>query len=215
VADSIPPRPSRATFIDGFDRPDTEAGLGEGWDMRRPDKRTFPPPPASDGFLEDGRYTYAGASAVYAVRQFRGTVRGMGAIGRFRSIRFGAETALAMAITPNDKLTDDMLLFTAKRSGWDLVVRRAGGAYEPVAEGQFEPKLDLNRDYQFGFEATGDTVTVTVPGSEVTEAVATAGLLGNRGFWQEYPTRRPAGDVFDFDTVWALEDGLPVFMVGS
>jgi hypothetical protein len=183
--------------------------------MRRSAKNAFPPAPASDGFLADGHYTYAGASAVYAVRQFRGTVRGVGAIGRFRSVRFGAETALAMAITPNDKLTDDMLLFTAKRSGWDLVVRRAGGAYEPVAEGQFTPKLALNRNYQFDFEATGDTVTVTVPGSEVTKTVATAGLLGDRGFWEEYPTRIPAGDVFDFDTVWALEDGLPEFMVGG
>jgi len=180
-----PPRPTQATFVDDFNRPDTKLGLGDGWDMRRPNKKALPPLPATDGFLEGGHYTYAGASGVYAVRKFGGPVRSMGAIGRFRSIRFGAESALAMAITPNDQLTADMLLFTAKRSGWNLIVRRAGGAYEAVAEGQFSPKLDLNRDYQFDFEATENTVTVRVPGDEETRDVSTAGLLGDRAFWQE------------------------------
>lgn len=208
-------QPSLASFVDYFDRPNTKHGLGDGWDLRNPVQGTFPPPPATDGFVDDGRYTYAGTSGVHAVRRFRGTIRSMGTVGRFRSIRFGAETALAMGITPNEHLTADMLFLAAKRSDWTLIARRADGPYERIAAGRFSPKLDLNRDYRFELETTDNTVTVRVPGSEETASVSTAGLLGDLAFWQEYPTRTPAGMVFDFDTVWALEDGQQVLPVSG
>jgi hypothetical protein len=56
-------------------------------------------------------------------------------------------------------------------------------------------------------EATEDTVTVRVPGSEVTKNLSTAGLIGDRAFWEEYVDPVPAGVVFDFDAVWAAEEG--------
>jgi hypothetical protein len=137
-------------------------------------------------------------------------VQRVGTAGRWRRIGRGTETTLAMAITPNDQIVTDMVHFAANRSVWDMTVRRANGAFEPVASGRFTPILELDREYQFEFEATDNTVTVRVPGTEVTKSVVTAGLLGDRAFWQERPTRSPAGNVFDFDTVWAVEAGQPV-----
>jgi hypothetical protein len=189
-------------FLDNFERPNTVRGLGEGWDMRTY-VDSFPMPSATDGFIRDGKYSYAGRSVVYAARQFRGTVRRMGTIGSWKQTSEGGETTLAMAITPNTQLITDMVHFTANRSSWQLTVRRGGGAFEPVASGRFSPVLVLDRQYEFELEATDNTVTVRFPGSEVTKDVSTAGLLGDRAFWEEYIKPAPAGVVFDFDTVWA------------
>jgi hypothetical protein len=190
-------------FVDTFDRPNTVLGLGEGWDMRGAYAGRFPLPAATDGFIKDGNYTYAGDSAVYAVRHLRGTIQSMSAVGSFRQTGSGAETTLAMAITANDLLVTDMVHFVATRSVWNLTVRRAGGAFEPVANGQFSPVLKLDRQYKFELEATDSTVTVRVPDAEVTKNVSTSGLLGDRAFWEEYPTSNPVGVVFDFDSVSA------------
>jgi hypothetical protein len=208
-----PVQPSQASFIDIFNRPDTELGLGEGWDMRGPFNKTPPQPPATDGFIKDGHFTYAGTSVVYAVRQFRGTVRSIGTVGRFRKTGVGAETTMSMAIVPNDQLNTDMVHFAASRTEWVMEVRRAHGRFRLVAKGQFSPILELDRNYQFEFEATDHTLTAKIPGAEVTRNVSTDGLLGDRAFWQEYPTRTPVGVVFDFDAVWAVEDGQPLFPV--
>jgi hypothetical protein len=158
---------------------------------------------------------FDGDSNVYGVRQFRSTVQRMGTVGRWRKTGDGAETTLAMAITANDQLISDMVHFTANRSDWELTVSREGGSFEPVARGRFSPMLMLDSDYQFEFEATDDTVTVRVPGTEVTINVSTVGLLGDRAFWEEYPSGTPAGVVFDFDTVWAAEDGQTLFPVSE
>jgi hypothetical protein len=207
-----PQLPSQGSFVDLFDRPDTALGLGEGWDMRGDDNGSTMPA-ATDGFIRDGHYTYAGASVVYAARQFRGSVRGMGTVGRFRKIGAGPETSLSMATSPNGELTTDMVQFTANPLGWELRLRRANAGLEPVMKGKFLPNLKLDVDYQFEFEVTDDTVTVRIPGAEVTRNSSTAGLLGDRAFWQEYVRGPPAGVVFDFDSVWAVEDGLPLFPV--
>lgn len=205
----------QASFVDTFDRPDTVLGLGEGWDLRGPYADGFPLPAATDGFISNGSYTYAGDSIVYAVRQFSSTVQRMGTVGRWRKTGDGAETTLAMAITANDQLITDVVHFTANRSDWELTVSRGSGSFEPVARGLFSPMLTLDSDYQFEFEATDDTLTVRVPGNEVTINVSTDGLLGDRAFWEEYPSGTPAGVVFDFDTVWAAEDGQTLFPVSE
>lgn len=192
------PSPIQASFVDTFDRPDTELGLGEGWDMRTY-VDSFPMPAATEGFIRNGGYTYAGDSVVNAARQFRATVRRMGTVGRFRQAREGNETTLAMAITANDRIITHMVHFAANRGTWELTVRR-GGAFEPVAKGQFTPALELDRDYEFEIEATDTAVTVRVPGDEVTENVSTVRLLSDRAFWEEYAKPAPAGVVFDFDT---------------
>jgi hypothetical protein len=192
--------PIEASFVDTFDRPDGE--LGEGWDLRTYID-SFPMPPASDGFIRGGAYTYAGNQVVYAARQFPGTVRRMGTIGRWRQIRgAGEETGIAMAISPNDQLITHMVHFAATRSVWNLTVRRGAG-FEPVAEGKFTPTLELGRDYEFEISATDTAVTVRVPGDEVTTDVPVADLLGDRAFWEEYAKPTPASTTFDFDTVWA------------
>lgn len=204
-----------ASWFDLFDRPNTTAGLGDGWDMYAGYVDRFPMPPATDGYLRDGAFTYAGDDTVYAARQFRGAVRSMGTTGRWRQIRDGsADTTIAMAISPDDRLVMDMVHFAANRSTWELTVRR-GGPFEPVAEGTFSPPLTVGRDYTFAITATDDAVTVTVPGSEpATYPVDTTGLLGDRAFWEEYIKPPPASTAFDFDTMWAVEDGQPLQTVG-
>lgn len=203
--------PLQASWLDDFNRPDTP-GLGEGWDMRGRNQ-IGGLPPATDGFIKDGHYTYAGDSIVYAVRQFGARVRSVGTVGRWVQNRPGGETTLAMAITSNDQIIADMVHFTATRQEWGMSVKRGGGRLEYMATGKFTPPLELDRDYRFVIEATATSVTVSVPGAEVTKPVDTAGLLGDRTFWEEFakPEELPAGVVFDFDTVWAVEDGQPVF----
>ena len=53
--------------------------------------------------------------------------------------------------------------------------------------------LTLDSYYQFELEATNDTLTVRVPGNDVTIKVSTYGLLGERAFWEESPVRTPPG----------------------
>jgi hypothetical protein len=171
-------------------------------------------PAATDGFIKDGHYTYAGASSVYAMRQFRGTVRGMGAMGHFRKIDPGlVQSGLTMNIVLSDRKDANTVVLFVARTGWNIRLRQLGTPFKTLAQGQFSPILELDRDYRFEFEATDDTVTVRVPGSEVTKNVSTVGLLGDRASWQEYPLRTPPAQVFDFDTVWAVEDGQPLLPI--
>jgi hypothetical protein len=208
---------SMASFVDDFDRPDTELGLGEGWDMRGVTPRGYPISTATDGFIRGGRYTYDGTSGVYAARQLRGTVRGIGTVGRFRTTGDGdaGETSLGMGISANDELTADAIVFSANRSGWQLRLLRAHVFQPVVMQDQFAEKLELNTDYRFEFEVAGDNITVQVPGSVVSRNAPTPGLLGDRSFWLEYVKKPPADKVFDFDSVWAVEDGQPLFPVGG
>jgi hypothetical protein len=213
----VPPAPAPlASFVDNFDRPDTSLGLGEGWDMRGDPPVIHPPsdalPPATDGYIKNGRFTYNGVDPVYAVRTFQGTVQGVGARGSFRRIGGGyVHSAMSMAISANDQLVSDLLTFGATREGWSVKMRRANGPFVLVAQGAFSPVLELDRDYQFELSATDNAVTVRVPGSdEVTKKLSTRGLLGNIVNFQEHPVRKPASDVFDFDAVWAIEAGQPL-----
>lgn len=209
-----PQLPVEASFVDTFDRPDTQSGLGEGWEMRgeRVDSTVEA---ATDGFIRDGHYTYAGDRVALAERLLRGTVHGVGTVGRFRRSRPGGEeTSFAMGIATNDKHTD-VVLFTAKRTGWTLRMERDGKGLQPIMRGTFSPELAVDVDYQFEFNITGDTIRVRVPGSEVTRELPIADVLGSRVFWQEYVAKPPASIVFDFDTVWAVEDGQPLVSVSQ
>jgi hypothetical protein len=191
-----------ALWSDTFDRPDTQSGLGEGWDMRAGYVDRYPMPAATDGYLRDGVFTYAGDDTVYATRRFPNPVQEIGTTGRWRKARDGAETTIAMAISSNDKLVNDMVHFAANRSTWELTVRR-GGPFEPVAKGRFDPPLSMDRDYTFAMRATPTDITVEIPGADpITTPVDTAGLTGEWVFWEEYIKPPPAGTVFDFDTVW-------------
>jgi hypothetical protein len=212
-----PPLPAPlASFVDNFDRPDTTLGLGEGWDLRGDPPLNHPPsealPPATDGYIKNGRFTYNGVDAVYAVRKFQGPVQGIGARGSFRRIGGGyVHSAMSMAISANDQLVSDLLTFGATREGWSVKMRRANGPFTLVAQGSFSPVLAFDQDYQFELNATDKTVTVRVPGSdEVTKELSTQGLLGNIVNFQEHPVRKPASDVFDFDDVWVIEAGQPL-----
>ncbi|OKH74708.1 hypothetical protein EB72_15475 [Mycobacterium sp. SWH-M1] len=200
---SSQPQQTQLPFNDDFTRPDTNSGLGEGWDMRGPYVDKFPLPPAQDGFLRDDAFTYAGNAVVYATKEFDRPVHRMRAEGRWRSLRRpGAETTLAMAISANDKLVSDMIHFVANRSVWKLTVRR-GADFLPVAEGRFSPILKVGEKYAFEIEAEDREVTVRVPGHVQKTVVDVSSLIGPYVFWEEYPMKTPAGTVFDFDSVAA------------
>ncbi len=192
-------------FVDDFNRPDTVTGLGEGWDMRGAYRREYTLPPASDGFIKDGKYTYAGDSIVYAVRQFPEIMRSAGTEGMWTKVRDGATTTIGVVLTANDRIISDMVHFTANREKWSLSTRRDSGEFIYIARGNFYPPLELDRSYRFEIRATDDSVVVDVPGHTETVMVSTAGLLGDRVFWEEYFAREsgPAGTVFNFDKVWA------------
>lgn len=118
---------------------------------------------------------------------------------------------MAMNISANDRLITDILHFAANRSEWQLSIRRSGGAFSTVAKGSYSSKLRLDQDYQFEVEASDAAVTVRVPGREIRTEISTLGVLGDKAYWQEYPTTWPknvdTGVVFEFDAVWAIEEG--------
>jgi len=203
--------PATASFIDEFERANTTSGLGDGWDMRgAPTDDDSPPPPATDGYIKDDHFTYAGTSDVYAIRQLRAAVTLIGAEGQFRrSKAAGGVTAISMGTAGDGNLETDLVMFSASRTFRDLKVKLAKGGLETIATGQFAPPLGLDRNYQFTLQRAGNTVSVTGPGINVTKSLAAPIALGTYGFWREYPSRTPAGEFFDYDKVWAVEDGQP------
>lgn len=215
-APTLPPLEG-VTFFDNFDRADTTLGLGANsqglvYDMRGAYVSGFPLPAATDGFIRSGAYTYAGQGVVYAALSLRGTVRRIGAYGRWRKISDGGpnETTIALGIAPNDLYITDIVHFTASRGLWDLTTRTAGGDFVSVANGEFSPMLEVGKDYRFEVTVTDLEVIIAVPGAEVVAVTpAAGGLLGRYAFWEEYPNQPPSGTVFDFDAIWATEDGLP------
>ncbi len=119
-----------------------------------------------------------------------------------------------MNIFTGDPHDTNTVVFFATRTDWSIKVRQLGRPFNTLAHGAFSPNLEFDRDYLFEFSVTDDAVTVSVPGAEnVTKKVSTAEMLGNQASWQEYPVRPPAAQVFDFDKVWAIEEGQPLFPV--
>lgn len=205
----------QASFVETFDNPHTKFGLGEGWETRKRTGSAAPiesvlPLPANDA-AEPGSTEDDSSSTFYASRAFTQTVLGVGAKGSWSRVGRGRETTLTMAISANERLTTDMIHLAANRSVWKLTVRRADGVFEPVASGHFSPLLQLDRDYMFEIAATEETLTVRLPGTEVSKNVPTGGLRGRYAYWEDYTQSLPVGVAFKFNTVWAVEDGVPVF----
>lgn len=201
----------QASFVETLDRRDTKFGKGEGWETRKrpesdtPIERLQPLPAAEPASTEDNSN-----STFYASRAFSQTVLGVGAKGSWSRVGRGQETTLTMAISANERLTTDMIHLAANRSVWKLTVRRADGVFAPVASGHFLPLLEQDRDYTFEIAATEETLTVRLPGTEVSKNVPTDGLLGRYAYWEDYSESLPVGVAFKFDTLWAVEDGVPV-----
>jgi hypothetical protein len=205
--DSIP---IEASFIDDFDRPDTTGQLDNGWQLRGAPIGDSPLPPATDGYLRDGHFTYDGKSDVMALRQFRAPVRTIGAEGTFRrSNDANSDTSMAIGMAGDVNVADNVVLLVADRTTWQVKSRLANGRFKTVATGGFAPPLERDRPYRFALSCTGDHVSVAGPGLSISKPLVVPIPLGAFGFWREYPTRTPAGEVFDFDKVWALEDGQP------
>ncbi|WP_155924980.1 hypothetical protein [Mycolicibacterium sp. CBMA 234] len=202
--------PTQASFIDEFDRPDTTSGLGDGWDMRGMPQNGQPLLPAADGYIKDGHFTYAGKSDAIAVRQFRSPVTSIGAEGQFRRINpANTDTTMMLGTGGDNNLETNVVVFLANRSSWELRSRLVSGTLKTVASGTFAHMLELGHVYQFVLSCTGDRVGVTGPGLTISKPLPIPISTGAFGFWRESPNRIPAGEVFDFDKVWALEDGQP------
>lgn len=212
-ASAAPSSPAFASFVDNFDRPDTALGLGDGWDMRSAPANGYPLPPATDGFIKDNYFTYAGKDDVHAIRAFRGTLKSVGAVGRFRTPGLGGLTLFSMGTAATSDLSVNVVSFISSRTFWVLKMRAANGDDQTVTQGKYAFPLEPNHDYQFELSTDGATATIKGPGLEVTKNLITPIPPGLFGYWRLFPTRAPLGDYFDFKTVWAVEDGqelLPV-----
>lgn len=210
-----PAKPLEASWVETFDRPDTEPGVVDGFEVVQ---RLYEPRlPATDGFIRDGAFTYRGEDqVVYAVREFPGTVRSVGAEGSWRQEREGTtDTVIALVISGNDRLITDMLHFVVDRKTWSLTVRRKNGEFEPVVHGAFPVPLKVGEPYRFRLEATDKTATVSVPGKTLAVDIDTAGVLGPFAFWEQFakPEQFPVSTVFDYHTVWATAEGQPLLPV--
>lgn len=222
-APSIVPSPPAplgpgASFIDDFERADTSAGLGEGWDLRGQYVNSYPLPPATDGFIRGGRYTSRGDGVVIAAREFKGEVVRIGGRGKWERVGSGPETTPVLGISPDDHLMSNMVHFAISRNWWSLSVRRKDGAIRRVAGGDFWPPLEFDREYSFEISLVdSDHVLVKVPGGEKAVRVGLRGLTGNRAFWQLYFDKHqaPAGTIFGFDSVWIAEKGQPLAPVAN
>ena len=202
--------PSQASFVDEFNRPDTTSGLGDGWELRGMPQNGAPLLPATDGYLKNGYFTYAGKGDAIAVRQFRAPLRSIGAEGRFIRINPAKpDTTMMIGTGGDNNLETDVVVFLANRTSWELRSRLVKGTLKTVAAGNFAHPLELDRPYTFILSCTGDHATVEGPGLNISKPLSRPITPGVYGFWRESPNRIPAGEVFDFDRVWALEDGLP------
>lgn len=211
--------PNEASFVDGFDRPDTALGLDQDWDMRTAQSGEGTLRPATDGYIKDGHFTYAGKSDVIAIRQFRAPILTIGAEGQFiRRSTSTAETIMMFGTAEDNNLQKNMVVFTSSRTAWGVHLRNqvANSKLKAIASGQFARPLELGRNYTFVLSISSNNVRITGPGLDLSRPLPPTLLPNNTfGFWREYPDRPPAGGIFDFDRVWALEDGLPAEPVAT
>lgn len=214
-----PPLPPGASWVDAFDRPDTQFGLGPGWDMRGAPIGDASLPPARDGFVKSGqfaasgRYASAQDSSVYAVRTFDSTVRRVGGEVVWTRTGPGGSEMFAMAISANAALKSDVLQLTATVDRWAVTARRARGTERSVMGGKFDPPLELEKLHRFEMDAADESVTVRVPGTEKKAKTGTRGILGGQAFWQLFaaPKQVPIGEKLSINTVWVAEEGKPLF----
>ncbi|CAM5744566.1 hypothetical protein MAUB1S_02032 [Mycolicibacterium aubagnense] len=209
---------AEASFVDDFNRQDTPIGLGEGWNMRTAQSGEAALRPATDGYIKDRHFTYAGKSDVIAIRQFRAPILSIGAEGQFvRRSSSTAETIMMFGTAEDSNLQTNMVVFTSSRTAWGVHLRNqvANSKLKEIANGQFARPLELGRNYTFLLRITGSQVRITGPGLDVSRSLPTPLPVNAFGFWREYPDRPSAGGIFDFGKVWALEDGLPAQPVAT
>jgi hypothetical protein len=205
----------QASFVDNFNRPDTIAGIGDGWSMRGDVMRGDPMAPADDGFIRNGSFSYSGANTVYATREMRGLVEGIGTVGRFSPNGDGGETSIGLGISADSRFTANAIILTASRWGWQVRLRRNSEFQPVVMRGEFSPELQLDTVYEFKLAVAEDTITVQAPGIKASRRAPIDGLVGSQAFWMEYVERPPARVVFQYDAVWAAEEGQPLLPVDN
>lgn len=174
--------------------------------------------PATDGYIKDGHFTYAGKSDVIAIRQFRAPVVSIGAEGQFvRRSSSTAETIMMLGTAEDGNLQTNMVVFTSSRTAWGVHLRNqvANSKLKEIANGQFSRPLELGRNYTFLLRISDSQIRISGPGLEVTKPLPASLPANVFGFWREYPDRASAGGIFDFDKVWALEDGVPATPVAT
>lgn len=216
VAPPPPPLPPGASFLDDFERPDTEAGLDGRWQLRAADPGDPATPVGTGAFIRDGHYVSSdNTSNVFAVQTLRGTVRRVGAEGRWTQVGDGGYETLVMGISADADLSRNLVQLTVSPVGWVLSSSRDTAAPQPLAKGEFNPPLAVNGTYRFEMDAADGSVTVRVPGAEKQVKVGTLGLLSERVYWQHVatPAELPIGQKFCVDLVWAAEQGQPLSAV--
>lgn len=194
-----------ATYFDDFQRADTPPGSLGSNDQGLRYLLT-----ARDGYIRHGAYTYSGSEAVSAGQVLRGTVRRIGATGRWRIIDTadGAGTSVVLGL---GSATDGAAAqLEIGRNGWQYRDRLADGTLLPLAQGSFSPALKAGSEYWFDLSLAADnrSVSLTLPGiTENVDDPAIGALLGSGAVWGEQPGQAHPADVFDFLAVWAAGNG--------
>lgn len=196
-----------ATYFDDFQRADTTPGsLGSNAQGLRYQLD------ARDGQVSRGVYTYSGAESVSAAQVLRGTVRRVGASGRWRIVDAASSTETSVILALGTAGGAGAAQLQISRGAWQYRDRLADGTTLQLAQGSFTPALDAGTAYWFDLSVAADSrsVTLTLPGATQTiEDAHLAALLGSGAAWQEQTAQADPASVFDYSAVWAAEDGQP------
>ncbi|MDG4663618.1 hypothetical protein [Mycobacterium sp. 236(2023)] len=212
VAPPPPPLAAGASFVDDFERPDTDQGLDEDWELQAAPAGKPLAPVSRGALIRDGHYVSSDDSNTYAVQILRGTVRRIGAEGRWTRVGEGGDETLIMGIAADGSLDQNQVQLTASPTTWEVRRFRDSATPQPVARGTFNPPLAVNGTYRFEMDVEDGSVTVRVPGVEEEVRLGTVGLLSEHAYWQHFspPAEVPIGNKFCIDTVWAAEEGQPL-----
>lgn len=209
---------------DDLQRADTDPGdlgnapSGGAWDLRGKYVSGYPLPAAETGQITDGVFITSDGVTVYAVRVLRTTPNRMGATMRWGAGNSGVQHGtIAMVVSSDENLTNDMLHFRADPFNWNLQIRIAGGAFIDLAAGAFSPTLvvDESESYSMEIGIAGNTVILCLAGEifRVTDPRISA-RLGKWVFWEHsYNNADTYQDFLKIESMWAgtclLTDGFP------
>lgn len=134
--------------------------------MRRGEPGSPALPVETGAFIRDGHFVSSDDTNVYAVQTLRGTIRRIGAEGRWTKVRNGGYETLVMGIAADDSLGRNLVQLTVSPASWGLSRHRDGDTPAQVAKGTFSPPLALNGTYRFEMDVADGSVIVRVPGVE-------------------------------------------------
>jgi len=163
-------------FYDVFDRANTSAGTlgtstsGSVWTLYGGYVGSYPLPAATDGQISSNAYVDAGGTVVYATTQLAQTVMHLEATWSWVDDGVGTDfTTLALIISSNANIIDNMLHITITNSTALLQKRVAGGSFVTLGTITISPTLELGGTRHVArVDVSGTTARLTVDSQSVT-----------------------------------------------